>query len=115
MGGWKARYDFCRTRQEDGLPTQLPPSAARGVAAGRAGDLILPLPMDVATLHSRQRGEAASTLRKRAADWLSSEAGQEWKKERALLFGEGGLSPDAQSIPSDSEGGVTPGKKPRLL
>ena len=39
-----------------------------------------------------------------------------WAEERALLFGEGGLSPsdDEQLKSSDSEGGVTPGKKPRF-
>ena len=120
LGGvaWKARRDFARTRRDDGLPTQLPQAAARGVDAGRIGDVILPLPMDVATLHGRQRGEAASTLRSRAAHWLSSEAGQEWIKERALLFGEGGLSPDVESISSDGDAqaeAVREGKKPRLL
>ena len=63
-------------------------------------------------------GEAASTLRSRAAHWLSSEAGQEWIKERALLFGEGGLSPDVESISSDGDAqaeAVREGKKPWLL
>ena len=120
VGGvaWKARREFVRTRRQDGFPTKLPESAALGVAAGRVGDVVLPLPMDVATLHAKQKGAAASTLRGRTAHWLNSDAGQEWIKERALLFGEGGLSPDSEATSSDGDEpteAVKKGKKARLV
>ena len=81
-------------------------------------EVVLPLAMDVANLHAKQRGKAASVLRSRAVDWLNSEAGQEWITERALLFGEGGLSPDSEATSSDGDEpteAVKKGKKARLV
>ena len=94
--GWEARREFVRKRKEDGSPTNLPQVAARGVDAGRLGERVLPLPVDAKTLHARQRGAAGSVVKEKAASWLSSVAGQEWKQDRASLFqheGEGGVPP----------------------
>ncbi len=87
--GWEGRRAYFRKRRKIGIPVDLPGAAVRGLESGRVGNLIIPLPVDVQTLHSRQRGATGSVLKEKTRSWLESEAGQEWQRERLMLFSAG--------------------------
>ena len=84
--GWRARRNFVRKRRRDGAPVTLPDVLIKGVGHGMVADRVLPLPMDVLTLHAKQRGSAASSLKEKTT-WLESDAGLEWLRERKLFSG----------------------------
>ncbi len=103
--GWEARRDFVRKRIRDGLPSDLP-SVARA-ACPREGFLARALQQNVLALHAQQRSAADSVLREKTVSWLTSEAGQEWQKERQLLFS-GGLPPAGSLSPAEQKSDTAP-------
>ena len=77
--GWLLR----RSRANADLPDEMQRAVRQSVAKdGRMGALQL----DVEHLHARQRGATASVMHERLCNWLRSEAGQAWSKERAKML-----------------------------
>ena len=87
--GWAARREFLRKRRRDGAPVNLPDILVKGVGHGMVANKVLPLPMDVRTLHAKQRGAATSLLKEKTKLWLESDVGLEWQRERKMLFSAG--------------------------
>ena len=113
--GWEERREFVRKRRRAGMPDTLPTAAQIGQNRGRVGNLIAPLPLDVKHLHAEQRSAAGSVLRERATAWLLSQAGQEWQRERQILFHDaaGGLIFEAACPQGGQQGEASPKNKMR--
>lgn len=84
--GYDARREFVGKRRKVGTPVELPGAAAHGLQRGQIGDVVVPLKVDVPTLHAGQRGATRSVLKEKTKAWLESEAGLEWQKERQKFF-----------------------------
>ena len=70
------------------LPTGLPDDMAAAVTgAFRAqGRPAAPLPISVDQLHVVQRGAIHSVQHQSLKEWLASDKGQAWQKDRAILY-----------------------------
>jgi hypothetical protein len=75
-----------RKRESAGSPKDLPESVQVALQRASHGEKVIPLPPDVLTLRAEQRGAAGSVTKARARQWLESDAGREWLKERAKIF-----------------------------
>jgi len=75
-----------RKRESAGSPKDLPESVQVALQRASHGEKVIPLPPDVLTLRAEQRGAAGSVTKARARQWLESDAGREWQKERATIF-----------------------------
>ena len=79
----RRKWLSARSRPNTDLPVEMQNAVRQSVNVhGRVGALQL----DVQHLHARQRGATSSVMHERLCNWLSSEAGQEWKKERAKIL-----------------------------
>ena len=85
--GVAKRSCYLKERARSARPKALPKFVSEAVQnAMVGGDVILPLPPTLDTLHASQRGVAASTMRTQISSWLDSEEGRQWMKEREELF-----------------------------
>jgi len=75
-----------RQRESAGSPKDLPEAVQVALQRASHGETVIPLPTDVLTLRAEQRGAAGSVTKARARQWLESDAGREWLKERAKIF-----------------------------
>jgi len=87
-GGRRKLRNMRQNHRATSLPTGLPDEmAAAVIGAFRAqGRPAAPLPISVDQLHVVQRGATHSVQHQSLKEWLASDKGQAWQKDRAILY-----------------------------
>ena len=87
-GGHRKLREMRQTHRDKSMPTSLPAQMAAAVtcAFGTTGRPAAPLPISVGQLHVVQRGATYSVQRQSLQEWLASDHGKAWQKDRAHLY-----------------------------
>ena len=103
--GAAERRMFVRKRDRDGQPKELALELQQEIDKFKRGDRIEMAPAAIAVLHARQRGATKSVMQAKTEDWLKSEQGQAWVREREMLFA-GGEGCESRHAGASSSSGL---------
>ena len=87
-GGHRQLREMRQAHRAKSLPSSLPAVMSDAVAGafGARGRPAAPLPISVDQLHVVQRGATYSVQEESLKEWLASDQGQAWQKDRARLY-----------------------------
>ena len=86
--GVAKRKAYLRKRAVEAKPVTLP-AAVRDAVQGslsRKDGIVQPLAPTTSVLHARERNAADSVVRTKLTAWLNRERGQQWQREKEIIF-----------------------------